>query len=86
MVINKNNNPVWLAVGIALGMLIGVSIRTTPSAAEHSVLTAGNWVVLDVTSTPAATPGREVVRYNAATGAAQLCNLTTLSCGNVLQP
>jgi hypothetical protein len=83
VVINKNNNPVWLACGVALGMLIGVSIRTTPVVADQGALAAGNWVVVEMTG---AAPSREVVRYNAATGVTQLCNLTTLTCGNALQP
>ncbi len=83
MVINKNNNPVWLAAGIALGMLIGVSIRTTPVVADQGTYSAGNWVVVDVTGEA---PNREVVRYNAANGVMQLCNFTTLTCGNTLQP
>ncbi|MBM3507027.1 MAG: hypothetical protein FJX64_04750 [Alphaproteobacteria bacterium] len=83
--INKNNNPVWLACGIALGMLIGVSIRTTPSAAEHGTHSTTTWVVEPVTAT-AAQSNREVVCYNTATGAMQLCNLATLTYGNYVQP
>ncbi len=83
MVINKNNNPVWLAAGIALGMLIGVSLRTAPVAAGQGTFATGNWVVVEVTG---AAPSREAVRYNAATGIMQLCNLTTLTCGNSVQP